>query len=160
MLRGLVTLALAVGVGGCVEDAEVEELKGYVRTLQGFGSHNLRIEQYIDCFGDPATEVTAQDLAGARALLEEYADAVKAVPPLSESALRDAHGVYVRALDDACRLAREEGGDRKREVRSVAGGLRSLRRDIDGRLFPAVEVLLGKHNLEGEEYQLRWPARG
>ena len=159
MLRSLLPLTLALGLMGCGNEAQVAELTSYVREIQKLKPFNERVEQTIVRFDDPSSEVTDADIAAARLLLDEYAAAVEAVPYLYDATLRNTHGVYVRAFEDARRLARDETGDTRRQAHSVAIGMRNLRRDVEDRVYPSVDVLLARENLEGGEFELLWPER-
>jgi hypothetical protein len=158
MVRGLlITLALAVGVTGCGREAEIAELKQYVKSIQEFHSFNERVERTILRFDDPSVPVTDADIEAARAMLDEYAAAVDAIPELDERTIRNTHDLYQRSFEDARRLARDETGDTRRQAHSVAIGLRNLRRDIEQRVYPSLIVLLAREQLEGGEYELAWP---
>ena len=158
MVRGLlITLALAVGVTGCGREAEIAELKQYVKSIQEFHSFNERVERTILRFDDPSVPVTDADIQAARAMLDEYAAAVNAIPELEDRIIRNTHDLYQRAFENARVLARDETGDTRRQAHSVAIGLRNLRRDIEQRFYPSVVVLLGRADLAGGEYELAWP---
>ena len=91
-------------------------------------------------------------------LLEDYAAAVDGVGEPDENTLRHSHGLYKRSFVDARRLAQDRTGDLKRQGHSVAIGFRNLRRDIADRLYPSVEVLLDRKELDYEgDYALKWP---
>lgn len=158
MIRGLLlTLTLAVGLTGCGREAEIAELKQYVTSIQEFQGFNERVERTILRFDDPSVPVTDADIQAARSMIDEYAEVVGALPELRESTIRNTHGVYVRAFDNARRLARDETGDTRRQAHSVAIGLRYLRRDIEGRVYPMIEVLLAREDLGTKEFELEWP---
>lgn len=159
MLRGLLSLTLFLVLPGCGNDADVAELKGYVAQLQKLRPLTERVEQTITRFEDPTSQISGADIAAARQSIEEYAAAVNAITYPSESALRDIHGVYVRSFEDARRLALDGTGDTRSQAHSVASGLRKLRRDVEDRVYPSVDVLLARVHLEGGEYELNWPQR-
>lgn len=164
MARGLLTLAaLALLVGGfgasgCGKEEEASELKTYVQSIRPFDAFNRRVEDTIVRFDDPTQEITVDDILAARALLDEYAGVVSSVAQLDDRTLRNTHGVYVRAFEEAHRLARDETGDTKRQSHSVAIGLRKLRRDIEDRVYPSLDVLASRYKLEGAEFAFAWPA--
>jgi len=161
MMRRIVGLAVILGLWGCGNEAEIAELKVYVKTIQGFADYNQRVENYIAQFDDPSRDVTQADLDQARQLLDEYSVKVTAVPESDWRELRNTHGVYVRAYEDARRLARDETGaetgDLRRQAHSIAIGFRNLRRDVETRVYPSIELLMIRRQIEGEEWTLAWP---
>ena len=74
-----------------------------------------------------------------------------------DNTLRSTHELYLRTFKDARRLATDRTGDLRRQAHSVAIGFRNLRRDVADRLYPSLDVLLARRNLESEEYALTWP---
>lgn len=158
MIRRIVALAVLAALFACGDaQDEVEELKTYVQHLRGLDDYNRQVEVLIKQFDDPTSEITPADIAAARKMLGEYATAVEAVPSPTSSMLRNTHNLYVRSFGDARRLASDETGDEKRQAHSVAIGLRRLRTAIEDRVFPALDVLLARERLDGEEYELGWP---
>ena len=119
--------------------------------------HNNPGVKTILRFDDPSVPVTDADIESARAMLDEYAAAVNAIPELDERTIRNTHDLYQRSFEDARRLARDETGDTRRQAHSVAIGLRNLRRDIEQRVYPSLVVLLAREQLEGGEFELSWP---
>ena len=162
MLRGLLALALVLGLWGCGNESERTELETYVRTIKGFVDYNRQVEAFIVRFDDPTSEITSTDGAAARQLIADYAAVVKGVAVPYESTLRNTHGLYARSFDDAQRVAAAEveGDDIRDRAHNVAIGLRNLRRDVEGRVYPSLEVLLGRKDLSGEEWDLAWPTNG
>jgi len=161
MLRKIVVLVVILGLWGCGNESEITELKAYVKTIHGFGDYNQRVENYIAQFDDPSREITQMDLDQSRQLLDDYAADVAAVAEPDETVLRNIHGLYARSYADARRLARDETGaetgDLKRQAHSIVIGLRNLRRDIETRVYPSIELLLVRRNIEGDEWTLSWP---
>ena len=160
MVRWLSMFVLVLGLWGCGSEAEVEELKVYVKAVQEFRGHNEEIERYIARFDDPSIPKTEQEVAAARQMIDDYAMAVRTIEEPDESALRHTHGLYARSFDDARRLARDLTGDLNRQAHSVAIGLRNLRRDIRDRVYPSIEVLLDRKDIshaKGSGYQMPWP---
>ena len=158
MLRGLVVSVLVLGLWGCGDESEVAELTTYVKAIQKFHPYNVKVQFYLANLGDPAFGLKEQDVIDARQLLEDYAAAVNGVGEPDENTLRHSHGLYKRSFVDARRLAQDRTGDLKRQGHSVAIGFRNLRRDIADRLYPSLEVLLDRKELDYEgDYALKWP---
>lgn len=157
MRRGLLALALSLGLWGCSSESEVDELKTYITTIQQFADYNQQVENYIVSFDDPTIEVREADVMAARKLLADYAAAVKAVVEPDESTLRNTHGLYARSFDEAQRVAGTEAEDLRDRAHNAAIGLRNLRRDVEGRVYPSLEVLMGRRDLTGDEWALSWP---
>ncbi|MDP6108324.1 MAG: hypothetical protein QGI33_07820 [Candidatus Brocadiia bacterium] len=157
MLPGLLILGLVLCLAGCGDEAEIEELKAYVKTVQAFQHFNENVQRYITQFDDPSIPVIQADVDAARRLVDDYAAKVASLEEPYESALRHTHGLYARCFDDARLLARDETGDLRRQAYSVVIGLRNLRRDIGDRVYPSIEVLLARKGIghaEGDEYAL------
>ena len=158
------TLTLILGVGGCSEKERIDELLTYLKAIKGFSQFTEGMERYINQFDDPSIEVTQNDLDTALALLEEFAVAVGRVEDqlggLDDATLRHTHGLYVRAFPEARDLARDETGIKegnlKRQAQSIAIGFRRLRRVLEDRVYPSIELLLAREGREGGEYDLAW----
>lgn len=161
MMRRIVVLAVILGLWGCGSESDIIELKAYVKSIQKFADYNQRVENYIAQFDDPSREVAQADLDESRRLLDEYAAAVAAVADPDESGLRNIQRLYARSFNEARRLSRDqtgiETGDLRRQAHSIAIGLRSVRRDVETRVYPSIEVLLMRREVEGEEWKLVWP---
>ena len=156
MYRRFLALAVLAAFAACDNTADVEELKSYVQTVQGFQNYNRQVEALVTRFDDPTSDVTGADIIAARQMLDDYAAAVEAVPTPSETLLKNTHQLYKRSFGDARRLARDETGDTKRQAHSVAIGLRRLRTAIKDRVYPSLDVMLAREKLEGGEYELGW----
>ena len=109
--------------------------------------------------GDLSTEKTEKDILAARKLLVEYAAAVGTLPDPDDNTLRSTHELYLRSFTEASRVATDKTGDLKRQAHSVKIGFSKLRTSIGGRFYPSVVVLLGRKDLESDEYKLAWPER-
>ena len=158
MFRGLAACALVLGLLGCSDEAQIEELKTYVNAIQKFYPYNEKVQYYLSNLGDPAFGLTEQHVLDARQLLEDYAAVVNSVEDPDDNTLRHSHGLYKRSFEDARRLAQDRTGDLRRQAHSVAIGFRNLRRDIADRFYPSIEVLLARKGLDYEkEYALTWP---
>ena len=161
MLHRFLVLAIGLGLWGCSDEAEIAELKAYVKSVQEFDHFNVSVEGYINTFDDPSNPVTEQDVNTARQLVDDYAQAVRDITDPDSNALRHTHSLYARCFDDARRLARDETGDIKRQAHSVVIGLRNLRRDIRDRVYQSIEVLLERKGIDyrkGSEHALPWIA--
>ena len=166
MLRRLtaITLTLIVGLWGCSEKERIDELLSYHRTVQKFSEFTEGIQRYIILFDDPSSRVTASDLEKALALLDEFATAVgrveKDLGGLDDSTLRHTHGLFVRSFQEARDLANDKKaiaeGNMRRQAQSIAIGLRRLRRVLEDRVYPSIELLLAREGREGGEYELVW----
>ncbi len=160
MLRRLAVCALVLGLWGCSDEGEIAELTGYVKAIQKFNQYNQKIEAYIIQFDDPSIQKMESEVNAARQLVDDYAAALAALEePRESSGLRNIHKLYGRSFNDARRLARDLTGDLNRQAHSVVIGLRNLRRDIRGRVYPSIEVLLARKGFsyeKGSEYALPW----
>ncbi|MBQ41016.1 MAG: hypothetical protein CME15_01035 [Gemmatimonadetes bacterium] len=166
MLRRLtaITLTLIVGLWGCSEKERIDELLTYHKAVQKFSEFTEGIQRFIILFDDPSTQVTASDLDKALVLLDEFAAAVGKVEEelggLEDATLRHTHGLFVRAFPEARELANDkkaiEEGNLKRQAQSIAIGLRRLRRVLEDRVYPSIELLLAREGREGEGYDLMW----
>ena len=157
MLRGPAALAAALGLWACSEEDEKVELQTYVTTIQKFNTYNQRIQDHITNLDDPTYEVTEQRIDEARQLLQDYAEAVSGVFEPDDQFLRSTHELYVRSFADATRLTSDRSGDLKWQADLVANGFKNLRRDIDERFFPSLDVLLARRDIETDEEALGWP---
>ena len=157
MLKTFTALAFALSLLGCSREAEIEELKQYVKTIQHFHQYNVQVQGYIEKLNEPTIEKTEEDIMAARKLLADYAAAVKAMADPEVNTLRSTHELYLRCFTDAQRVAEDRTGDLKRQAHSVKIGFTRLRGDVSDRFYPSVEVLLAREDLETEEYKLAWP---
>ncbi len=157
MVRGLLMLAVLVGALGCGKEDEAAELKTYVLAIKQLHPFCQSVEATIVRFDDPTQDITSADIQAARELLAEYSRAVAAVVVPAEKQAKNTHGLYARSFEEAERLATDETGDMRRQAHSVAIGLRNLRRTVEDRVYPSLSVLLARHKLEGETYELSWP---
>ena len=159
MLKKFTAFALALGLLSCGDEAQVEELKQYVKTIQKFHGYNVKVQNYIERLGDLSVEKTEEDIREARQLLADYAAAVGGVADPDDNTLRSTHELYLRSFKEAARVATDKTGDLKRQVHSVKIGFSKLRTSIGGRFYPSVVVLLARKDLDNEAYKLEWPER-
>ena len=150
-------MAVLVGALGCGKEEEKAELKTYVLAIKQLDPFNQRVEATIVRFDDPTQDITTADIQTARDLLADYSKAVEAVEAPTEKQAKNTHGLYARSFAEAERLATDETGDMRRQAHSVAIGLRNLRRTVEDRVYPSLDVLLARHKLESKELELRWP---
>jgi len=150
-------LAVLVGALGCGKEEDKAELITYVLAIKKLDPFNQRVEVTIVRFDDPTQDITSADIEAARNLLSEYSTAVEAVEVPTEKQAKNTHGLYARSFAEAERLARDETGDMRRQAHSVAIGLRNLRRTVEDRVYPSLDVLLSRHKLDSEELTLAWP---
>ena len=159
MLKTFTAFALALGLLSCGDEAQVEELKQYVKAVKKLQHYNVKIEDYIHRLNDPTIEKTEEDINTARGLLDEYAAAAGALVEPDDNYLRSTHELYLRSFVDAKRVATDRTGDLRRQAHSVKIGFSNLRNAIRGRVLPTLGLLLSRKNLEIDEYKLEWPER-
>jgi len=159
MLKTFTALALAIGLLSCGDEAEVEELKQYVKAVQKLRHYNVQVENYIYQLNDPTIEKTEEDIGAARKLLDDYAAAAGTLAEPDDGYLRSTHELFLRSFVDAARVATDRTGDLKRQAHSVKIGFSNLRSAIRGRVLPTLELLLSRKDLDTEEYALKWPEK-
>ncbi len=159
MLKKLTAFALALCLWSCGDEAEVEELKQYVKAVQKLNHFNDKIEANIHTLNDPTIEKTEVDISAARSLLDDYAAAAGMLAEPDDGYLRSTHELFLRSFVDAARVATDRTGDLKRQAHSVKIGFSNLRNAIRGRVLPTLELLLSRKNLDTEEYRLKWPSK-
>lgn len=133
---------------GCADRAEIGETAAYVARVKKLHHYNQEIQTRIDYFADLHLDAGEAEMESARTLIEDYAREVKLLGGPDDPALRRIHELYVRSLEEFL----DPGNDR-----SVEPGLRQLRRNIRDLVHPGLRVLLARRNLDGGEYDLRWP---
>lgn len=133
---------------GCADRAEIGETAAYVARVKKLHHYNQEIQTRIDYFADLHLDAGEAEMESARTLIEDYAREVKLLGGPNDPALRRIHELYVRSLEEFL----DPGNDR-----SVEPGLRQLRRNIRDLVHPGLRVLLARRNLDGGEYDLRWP---
>jgi spore cortex formation protein SpoVR/YcgB (stage V sporulation) len=157
MLRKLALVALAIGLCGCGEDAERQELLDYVDKMKAFDPDNRRVVDFIRRLDDPSIEITAADLEAARRLIDEYIQQVQAIPSLDIDfrELRVIHDLYGRKLAEAKAQAQDSGRELKRERGNVAIGMRHVEKMTDQH-YKAIDVLWLRKDFK-EALPLKWP---
>ena len=82
MSRKLAVLALAVGLVACgSEEAERQILLDYVQQMQKLDGKNKQIVETIEHLRKPLSEISEQDLAKARRLINEYVAELQGLVP-------------------------------------------------------------------------------
>ena len=148
---------LIVALWSCEDRAEIAETAAYVARVKKFHHYNQEIQNRIDYFDNPHLGAVEEEMESVRTLIEDYARQVKSLGEPDDPALRRIHELYVRSLEEFL----DPGNDRLEEpgqqCRAAASGLRQLRRNIRDLVHPGLRVLLARRNLDGSEYDLRWP---
>lgn len=157
MLKVLAVTALAVGLVGCGNDAEKQDLIKYVNTLKGFDGKNREVIRQIEILDDPSKDVTAADLQQARQLIADYIGELKKIDPVQMEyrPLRLAYTTHLRQIEQATELAADKGNDLRRERGNVAIGVRHIEKSTKLH-FNAVDVLWLRQKVE-DPFPLAWP---
>ena len=142
---------------GCADRAEIGETAAYVARVKKLHHYNQEIQTRIDYFGNLHLDAGEEEMESVRTLIEDYVREVKSLGEPDDPALRRIHELYVRCLEEFLDPGdhRSEGPGQQR--RAAAPGLRQLRRNIRDLVHPGLRVLLARRNLDGSEYDLRWP---
>lgn len=157
MLKALAVTALAVGLIGCGNDAEKQDLIKYVNTLKGFDSKHEEVIRQIELLDDPSRDVTKADLENARQLIADYISELKKVDPVEMvyRPLRLAYTTHLRQIEQATDLAADKGNDLRRERGNVAIGVRHIEKSTKLH-FNAVDVLWLRQKIQ-DPFPLAWP---
>ena len=148
---------MIVALWGCADRAEIGETAAYVARVKKLHHYNQEVQIHIDSFGNLHLVAGEEEMESVRTLIEDYAEEVKSLGEPDDPALRRIHELYVRSFEEFL----DPGNDRLegsgQQCRAVAPGLRQLRRNIRDLVHPGLRVLLARRNLDGSEYDLRWP---
>ena len=101
-------------------------------------------------------QISEQDLAEARALINSYVSDVQTMFPrdLSYRELRVTHNLYVDKVSQAIELAGDKGREMRREKSNVAIGVKHIAR-FTRRHYNGMLVLWERHKLT--DFPLEWP---
>ncbi len=142
---------------GCADRAEIGETAAYVARVKKLHHYNQEIQTRIDYFADLHLDAGEAEMESVRTLIEDYAREVKLLGGPDDPALRRIHELYVRSLEEFLDPGKDRSEGPGQRRRAVAPGLRQLRRNIRDLVHPGLRVLLARRNLDGDEYDLRWP---
>ena len=156
MLRKLAILMLAVGLGGCgTEEEDKQILIEYVTKLKELDDKNKRIVRFIEHLRKPISEISEQDLAEARQLINEYVAQLQTLPKdLPYRELRVTHNLYVEKVSQSIELSGDKGREMKREKSNVDIGVRHIEK-FTKRHHNGMNVLWDRHKLP--DFPLEWP---
>ena len=157
MLRNLTILALVVGLSACsTENEDKEMLVQYINTMTKLADKNEQIVESIKHLRKPMDQISEQDLAEARALINSYVSDVQTMFPrdLSYRELRVTHNLYVDKVSQSVDLAGDKGREMRREKSNVAIGVKHIAR-FTGRHYNGMLVLWERHKLT--DFPLEWP---
>lgn len=159
MLRKLAVLVLAVGLVACgSEETERQILIDYVEQMQKLDNKNRQIVKTIEHLRKPLSEISEQDLAKARQLINDYVSELRGLVPddLDYKELRLAHNLYVTKVADAIPLSGDKGRELRREKSNVDIGVRHIEK-LTKRHYKAVDILWLQRKLT-DSYPLAWPS--
>ena len=157
MLRNLAILALVVGLSACSTDKQDKEmLVQYITTMTKLADKNEQIVESIKHLRKPMDQISEQDLAEARALINSYVSDVQTMFPrdLSYRELRVTHNLYVDKVSQAINLSGDKGREMRREKSNVAIGVKHIAR-FTARHHNGMLVLWERHKLP--DFPLLWP---
>ena len=160
MLRRLAVLALAVGLVGC--GGEVEErqiLIDYVGKMRQFDGKNEQIVTTIEHLRKPISEISEQDLAEARQLINDYVTHLKGLVPsdLDYAELRVTHNRYVAKVEQAIELSGDKGREMRREKSNIDIGVRHIEK-LTKRHYNGIDILWLRQKI-ADPYPLVWPSK-
>ena len=159
MSRKLAVLALALGLVACGgEETERQLLIDYVEQMQKLDSKNKQIVETIEHLRKPLSEISEQDLAKARQLINDYVSELKGLVPddLDYKELRLAHNLYVTKVAESIPLSGDKGRELRREKSNVDIGVRHIEK-LTKRHYKAVDILWLQRRLT-DPYPLVWPS--
>ena len=157
MLRKLAILVLAIGLVGCSTEEEDEQvLVQYINTMTKMADKNKQIVEAIKHLRKPIDQISAQDLADTRALINSYVSDMQTLfrRDLSYRELRVTHNLYVDKVSQAVELSGDKGREMKREKSNVAIGVKHIARYTE-RHYNGMQILWERKKLS--DYPLSWP---
>jgi len=157
MLRKLAILVLAIGLVGCsTEEEDKQVLVQYINTMTKMADKNKQIVEAIKHLRKPIDQISAQDLADTRALINSYVSDMQTLfrRDLSYRELRVTHNLYVDKVSQAVELSGDKGREMKREKSNVAIGVKHIARYTE-RHYSGMQILWERNKLS--DYPLSWP---
>ena len=156
MSRKLAVLALALGLVGCgTEEEDKQMLIEYVTKLKGLDDKNRQVADTIEHLRKPLSEISAEDLAKARQLINDYVAKLQTFPrDLTYRELRVTHNLYVDKVALAIELSGDKGREMRREKSNVDIGVRHIEK-FTRRHHNGMSVLWSRHKLA--DFPLEWP---
>ena len=157
MLRKLAILVLAIGLVGCsTEEEDKQVLVQYINTMTNMADKNKQIVEAIKHLRKPIDQISAQDLADTRALINSYVSDMQTLfrRDLSYRELRVTHNLYVDKVSQAVELSGDKGREMKREKSNVAIGVKHIARYTE-RHYSGMQILWERNKLS--DYPLSWP---
>ena len=156
MSRKLAVLALALSLVGCgTEEEDKRILIEYVTKLKTLDGKNQQIVETIEHLRKPISEISEEDLAKARKLINDYVAVLQTFPrDLTYRELRVTHNLYVDKASQAIELSGDKGREMRREKSNVDIGVRHIEK-FTKRHHNGMNVLWDRHNLP--DFPLEWP---
>ena len=157
MLRKLAILVLAIGLVGCsTEEEDKQVLVQYINTMTKMADKNKQIVEAIKHLRKPIDQISAQDLADTRSLINSYVSDMQTLfrRDLSYRELRVTHNLYVDKVSQAVELSGDKGREMKREKSNVAIGVKHIARYTE-RHYSGMQILWERNKLS--DYPLSWP---
>ena len=156
MSRKLAVLALALGLVGCgTEEEDKQMLIEYVAKLKELDGRNRQIVETIEHLRKPLSEISEQDLAEARQLINDYVTELQTFPrDLPYRELRVTHNLYVDKVSQSIELSGDKGREMRREKSNVDIGVRHIEK-FTKRHHNGMNVLWDRHKLP--DFPLEWP---
>ena len=158
MLRKLAVLALAFGLAGCGSgDKEKRILLDYINKMQQLEGKNRQIVKTIEHLREPISEISEQDLAEARQLINDYVAQLKGLVlvDLEYRELRVTHNRYVTEIEQAIKLSVDKGREIRREKSSVGIGVRHIEK-LTKLHYNGIDILWLRQKI-ADPYPLQWP---
>ncbi len=150
-------VVLVIVVSGCGKgEEERKELEDYVEKLEVLGDSNGNVVKWIETLDDPSFQMEPEDLQQARDLIAEYVGKLGEIDPtqMSYRELRVTHNLYLTKMQDAIRLAADQGRELKRERGNVAIGVRHIEK-LTKLHYGAIDLLWTRQKI-GEPLSLDW----
>ena len=115
----------------------------YVAELKKLDEKNERIVRTIEHLREPISEISEQDLAEARQLINDYVAQLQTLPQdLPYRELRLTHNLYVEKVSQSIELSGDKGREMKREKSNVDIGVRHIEK-FTKRHHNGMSVLVG-----------------